>query len=343
MTTLIHGPFARTLEAGRDRFNALFAQARWDMPRLDADAFANHLGASIAPIVEAVAQTVPEKSDETAEVLFELSLRLVGKEFLGPRSRYPQLADGWDRLLRGLPRLLAAAPRSFAGAVGNALYNLSITPNARPAEWTATMLELGPRCPDLPVFLDAGKVVAWRAGLAHYRDGALDIGAALEPSLARAALGIPAEDQTPLELIVHRLRDDPWLLPAAAGRPAPAEKQLRIVARVGAFRGFGGLFLRPPRIALADDELHVTDGESCWLLRADIFGATLHRVGVELPHGARTDYSTNPGSPIGAIRRTKSVEELQLRTSFAATRTTLAVTTSLSHAVYLLALMEVSP
>src|SRR5690606_19466636 len=50
------------------------------------------------------------------------------------------------------------------------------------------------------------------------------------------------------------------------------------VARLaGAFRGYGGLFLEPPLVAVIDDRLLVRAGEEAWLLEADVFGATFHR------------------------------------------------------------------
>src|SRR2546423_1862172 len=81
----------------------------------------------------------------------------------------------------------------------------------------------------------------WRAGLAHYRAGALAVCAQLPPALARAALGLPPDARIGLEDLIARLMADPWLEPATLAGPAHA-RELRIVARAGAFRGFGGLF-----------------------------------------------------------------------------------------------------
>lgn len=331
--------FARALEAGRERFNALFAQARRDTPRLDPDAFTEHLRRNVAPIVEAVAGVAPDRLGDVVEVLYELSLELVGKEILGPRTRYPALNDGWGRLLPALPRLLAAEPRWLAGSLSNALHQLSTTPDARPTEWIDTLLDLGPRCADIATLLDVGKVAAWRAGLAHYRDGALQTGATLEPSLVRRALGLSAEGPA-LEELVNRLRDDPWLRPADAARPASA-KQLNLVRRVGAFRGFGGSFLRPPRVVVSEGQFFVADGESCWLLTADHFGATLHRAGIDLPDpGKNARFHVESDGKVVYGKHHRGFDELKNRTSFAATATTLAVTVPLSHSVFLVALTQ---
>jgi hypothetical protein len=105
---------------------------------------------------------------------------------------------------------------------------------------------------------------------------------------------------------------------------------LRTAATVGAFRGFGGVFGAPPRVTHAAGHFHVSSGDECWLLTADLYGATFHRVaaddarllppletppsGVKLPNG--------PG----------------VVTSVASSETTLAVTRSLTHHVILVAL-----
>src|SRR5262249_14803341 len=136
----------------------------------------------------------------------------------------------------------------------------------------------------VPTLLQAGKVCAWRAGLAHLREGALETCGRLAPKLARAALGLsPAAKSLPLETVVQELRADPWLDPASLGKAPAPEKRLRVVGAVGAFRGFGGPFLRPPRVAYAEGHFLASDGERCWVLCADRFGATLHPAGADLP------------------------------------------------------------
>ncbi len=343
MENLITGPLAEALKRGRDRYNTKFFYARHSYPTLDQKAFADHLLLTVQPIIEATHNAAPEKTDEVLDALYDLSLELIGKGMLGEQTRYPALVKGWSQLLAALPNLLSNDARRFAGAVSNALYNLSVTPNARPTYWIDAMAEIGARCADVSSFLEAGKVVAWRCGMAHYRRGALDACLNLDPQLARAALSIPETSAVKIETVVERLRRDPWLAPASVSESPGWKKTLRIVSAVGAFRGFGGMFLSPPEVALSDGEVVVFDNENSWLMTADLFGSTLHRIGNTLPEiDAKPTrfFEIDKSGKVSAEQHRASFPQLAASTSSASTETMLAVTIRVSHSVYLIALTE---
>src|SRR5258707_10106613 len=99
--------FAEILAGRRSRFNSQFAEAKTYRPSLDAEAFGGHLTQVVGPIVDRVAAVHPEQAGTVTEALYDLSLDLVGREFLGPRSRYPALAEGWRTVFGQLPERLA--------------------------------------------------------------------------------------------------------------------------------------------------------------------------------------------------------------------------------------------
>src|SRR5438128_1073710 len=74
----------------------------------------------------------------------------------------------------------------------------------------------------------------------------------------------------------ERLRADRWLTPERAAAP-PARRELRIVRAVSGFRGFGGVFLTPPRVSSVDGTLIASDRESSWAIIADALGTSLQR------------------------------------------------------------------
>lgn len=333
MEDLIPKPLADALEAGRGRYNAEFALARHRTPGLDPAAFSAHLRQTVAPITEAVFGVAPDRVREVVDVLYEFSLELVGK---GTFERYPPVLQGWRELLVGLAACLAAEPRLFAGSVSNALHNLASTPGARAAQWIEGMLDLGYGCPDTTQVLEAGKVLAWKAGLAQYRAGALQVCRSLSPEIALSALGLGGAPPENLDRILHHLETDRWLTPEQAAAPGP--RRLRVTTRAGAFRGFGGLFLRPPTVTSVGEELFVTDGEGCWSLHADAYGSVFQRV-AQAPAGVSTPggYRLVNGMVHAPDGQHGQFSQFQKAVSAAGTQHTLAVTVPHSHAVYLVA------
>ncbi len=339
--------FAEVLAARRGRFNALFADAHRFRPALDAADFAAHLTDVLGPIVERVAEREPGQAAAAAEALYELSLDLVSREFLGPKSRYPAVVEGWTRLLPQLPAQVAAAPRRFAAAITNALYQLGSAPDARPGEWIQSVISLATVAGDTEALLQAAQVAAWRAGLAHYRLSALELCLSLTPALAAAALapnGVPVNTAPPspdqLITIIESLLADPWLEPGAALKAGPG-RHLQLVRRAGAFRGFGGLFMAPPIVSCPDGQFVVSDGDSHWLLFADRFGTSLQRteaVPTRRSKQARSQFKVELDGQVSHGQERASFPVVARSQSSAANATTLAVTTPLSHSVYLFAL-----
>jgi hypothetical protein len=341
MEGLIAGGLADALLRGRDRFNTKFAYARRIYPSLDPDVFKEHLLRVVSPIADAVAAVAPGRLDAVVSALYDVSLDLIGKGLLGNETRYPALTKSWSQLFTSLPHLLASDPRRVAGAVSNAIYNLSVVPTARPTFWIDAMLAIGRGSVEVESFLEAGKVIAWRSGMAHYREGAIVACRNLEPELARAALGVPATNTSDISMVLEKLMADPWLAPASAGLDAPARKALRLVSAVGAFRGFGGDFERPPKVTRSDGQFFVYDGENCWTFTADLFGATLHRQGPKATPAKNEDGSSFEIDKRGRVTKgdyAAVFAEVADWTSFASNEHTLAVTIPVSHSVYLIAL-----
>lgn len=332
MPPLITGPFAQELEAQRGKFNTLFAEARRQRPKLEPASFAELLTKTVTPIVDAVAKIAPARVPETVEVLYTLTLDLLGQELLGLNSRYPFVVDAWQVLFPLLGKFVAEAPRHVLGTLTNAHYNLSVTAGARPHEWAGLMLKLGELCPDSETLLKAGQVAAWRAGMAHFRAGALELCGILPPNIVRAALGLP-HSEAPVAPILNMLQANRWANPNSP----PPKPELKLVSRVGAFRGFGGLFLRPPIVEPTAEYFLLTDGEGEWLLTADAFGATFHRIADVPITKLASPFSLSKDGTVAANGQRIKFPELANATSHAANAHTLAVTTPLSHSVFLVA------
>ena len=340
MERLISGPLAEALEQNRERFNSKFAYARSINRRLDPEEFGRHLSDTVAPLVEAVAEIDPGAINAAAEALFDASLDLVGREYLGPSSKTPVVDLAWKKVLPKLAGPLAKAPHRLVAAISNAAFNIDSQPTADAKAWLALVLKTAPLAADVEELLKAGQVAAWRCGLAHFRESALEVWSELPEELAYAALNLdPPPKSPPREALYQALAADPWLPPHQAG--LSDDQKLRLVAHVGGFQGFGGPFTSPPEVIAAHDTLYAFDSRYCWSIHADLFGAVLLRYGPDIPEGAgegNSDFRINADGGVTHGQYKAQFPSFKNRISAAAVGSALAVTLPRSHKVFLVAL-----
>lgn len=313
----VTGGFAEYLEANRITLNHEVAAAARQSSGFDAAGFAEVLRTSVAPIVDAVERLGTGFVVVVSETLFRVALDLCAQRRFDGAVR-----EGWDRVLPAVAPQLTADPRRIVASVTNALDSLERAPGARPGQWIDLLLGLAAHASTVDDLLRGGQVAAWRSGMAAYRRDALDIATELEPRLAAAALGLA--DTTPpgtVAEIVDRLHADPWFDPSVSDDPPAA----RPTIEVGAFRGFGGAFLRPPTIVAASDApVLVTDGVATWAVFADAFGSALVRTGSGSGAAAGTASAEPPPAELADVAEVSG----WIRTAAG-----LVVTSGLRHAV----------
>jgi hypothetical protein len=337
MDPKVSDTLASVLRSGREEFNARFAAARRTYPELDAGAFAGFLRGPVDKLVQAVERFRSDRVVEVTVAAYEAGLEIVGQRLAGAKARQDFVEQGWSRVLAGAGPLVAEAPARMCSAVSNALLNLAATLGARPEAWLATMERLVSRCDNVETFLKLGQLTAWRSGIAHFRSGAMAQADALPEELALAALGV--NNSAHWADLRRQMQENPWFDPA--DKPIPAG--LRVIAQAGAFRGFGGLFAEPPLVAPSGEHFLVRSGDGCWLLTADVFGATFHRAPIEEFEAARKRPPLPPGFQLGGASLSVNGARLDLAslgniTSAAATHSTFAATSAFTHAVVLVAL-----
>lgn len=334
----IHAAFAEALRADREAFNQRFALRRRGGARIDGAAFQEHLETTVNALVRCVAEVQPERVRAVVQSLFDVSLDLFAAGLLGPNAKHPHVRAAWRELLPCAAKLLAREPTRVAGSVSNAIEYLAANPSGRPREWMAGMRNVSQHCDTVPHWLDAGKVLAWRAGLVQFRNAGLEVAGTLPWKLAARCFDVPEDgSESDWRQLLQRMHADRWFAPAAT-KPEMASATVRIVRKTGGFRGFGGPCLRPPKVTANDAGLFVVDGDNAWQLLADVFGTLWRRV----PGSAAK--TSAPASPV-AIDECGNVSwegihplvELAEANSRACDGQTLAVTLPTSYHVYLVA------
>ncbi|MEV4315236.1 hypothetical protein [Actinocrispum sp. NPDC049592] len=296
-------PFQAALAAGRDRYNARFRLAKHRSRQLDANAFLDHLRQDVGPAVNAAAAQGGDPVAVT-EALVDLAFATHGRP-----------PAGLAQLLPALARFVAAEPRRVAVTMANALHHLESGGDA--PSWIAAMTAVAPMVESTEELLDAGGVAAWRHGLAVLRASALDTARRLRPEVLTVLLGASEVDSS-----------DPWRAPGEAGTP-----RLRVVRRVGQFRGFGGTFARPPLVFTSGGRWHASDGHETWRIHVDRFGTSLNRVAQVPPDASSSGLSLSRDGTVQFGQSSLEVPELAGATSWATLDNTLAATTPWTHAI----------
>lgn len=325
----VSDPFATVLRSAREELNAAFSHARRQFPALEPATFTGLLAGWLDPLVQAVHARTPQATSEVVRAGFDALLELAGQ---GVPARSPGCEPCFSQLLPSLAEHVAREPARVISGLTNAVYNLDAA-GANTALWLTRVGALGPCCSDADQLFQLGVVCAWRAGLAHYRSAALMAADRLPAALSCSALNVMSEQAWPE--VRAALARDPWY--TYTPQPAP-----RVAALAGTFRGFGGLFSEPPRVRACAEHFVVHSGDAAWLLTADAYGATFHHANeIERKEAGQA----RPRAGISVTGRTLTLGAVQLElplagelTSLALTSTTLALTSSHSHAVVLVSL-----
>lgn len=322
---MISPAFASILASGRAQFNARAVEARRRFPALDMAAFGAFLLDGVDPLVVAVAAAAPERVGGVTLAAYDMALELAGHGLAGPSAKNPFLNTVWRELAPQFAPLLATSPVDVLGMLSNAAIHLSGVPGARPAQWQAGMATVAPQVGSVAQLRAVGQVLAWRAGVAHFRLGALAAADTLPQALALAAFGEPGA-QWPQ---VHaQLLANPWR-GNAEGR------------EFGSFSGLGGDFGTPPQVRATVDGFVVRSAERHYLLVADAYGAVLHSATAQefeqadagIPASVRLDGAT---VHIGA--RSIALDVPAGDIALAANAHTVAITSPWTHAIRLLPL-----
>ena len=260
---MISDPFAKVLSAGRTQLNKKVAEARRRHTGFDSAAFADFLQNGVDPLVCAVAAIDAARLPRVVLAAYDAAIELIGQALAGPVARTHGVNQVWQNVSPHFAHLAAQSPAEVLGLLTNAMVNLEKIAGARPPQWMDEMVKWAPQVQSLAQLQALGQVLAWRAGMAHFRHGALAVSGALPAPLLAELFGVAADGWPAAR---DAMLANPWW--GAAPQFGGVE--------VGAFSGFGGEFGEPPQVRACDDGFLVKSAERYFLLVADVHGAVLH-------------------------------------------------------------------
>ncbi len=272
--------FIAVLQEEREQINQRFKMVSLSGSPLDAAAFKVHLAQHVAPIAKAVHECFPERTRVVTLSLVDISLELFRSGYWGKESRLPDLDRLWIDILPTLGRFVARDPQRVVGSLSNGLIQLAQHNTEAAGKWLSRLGEVQSQCNSIHELLDAGRVLAWLCGKADLRQQSLGLLNALPRALALQLLQIteaPSDDQW--RTLIEQWERDRWLSSHDGSILRSQYASLRIVQRVGAFTGYGGLFRSPPCAYVKEGQLSVSDGRSSWRVIADCHGCVLRHVG----------------------------------------------------------------
>ena len=322
---MISPAFASILASGRTQFNARAAEARRRFPSLDMAAFGAFLHDGVDPLVLGVAAAAPERVGGVTLAAYDMALELVGHGLAGPAAKNTFLNTVWRELAPLFAPLLVTAPVDVLGMLSNAAIHIASVAGARPAQWQRELAAVAPQVGSVAQLRAVGQVLAWRAGVAHFRQGALAAADTLPPALALAAFGEPGAHWPQVRA---QLLDYPWR-GNAEGR------------EFGSFTGLGGDFGTPPQVRATKDGFVVRSAERHYLLVADAYGAVLHSATAQEYEQATTSMPSSvrlDGATVHVGARSIALDLPAGDIAIAANAHTLAITSPWTHAIRLLPL-----
>jgi hypothetical protein len=255
----------------REQLNMRYRQRVAMGARIDSQFWLRHVEHFIAPVVERVHASAPDRSKETLLALYDVGLDLSALGHFSETGGSKRLVELWRVTLPAIAQVLSLNPKVILGSLCNAALYLDQSSHAKAETWLAMLERVGVLCESPQQLLNCGKFLAWTSGLAHLRTGAIEIAADLPASVLREPLGLPTSySESDTKAFLARLASDPWTSPQS-------DTGIREVARCGNFRGLDGPFRRPPTSYVSNGSIHITDGHSHWQLHADRFGHTWHQ------------------------------------------------------------------
>ncbi|MFX0137279.1 MAG: hypothetical protein ACFFDN_26815 [Candidatus Hodarchaeota archaeon] len=263
------------LQKKRNEINNQVEKARQFFPAFDLDAVNHGIIHVIEPLIKAIKTIRPDKVEAVFNVIFELLLLAVGKNYYDlPEKQFTsvRLELLFEELLPLFPEIIAEKPTNFIGKLVNAGENL----REKSFEFFKILKDVSEYI-NGDNFTEIGQVVAWVVGETRLRESALKILEKAPPGLSLKLAGLnnisKSKEKTITPYIIDVLKNNKW---RSIRKPFSSEflkllqnnqkipkkildtemaqsnilndRPLILLDDVGSFIGFRGNFSSPPNL-----------------------------------------------------------------------------------------------
>ena len=252
--------------------NQMVASVRHQYPNLNLDDFDWFLSHCLDPLMMTLEGQGNRIKFPVAHAGFQHGLELTSFSWAKSEFKKALLLKAWNNLFPRLVAPLIQHPGElFAGTI-NSLSNILAFGEQKPNTWLDLMITSSDEINALEQFKITGILCAWLAGLAHFREIALNKMSELPDESIRKLFKL--SDSQDLGLYFHQLKASRWLN-AQPKRANTSGTEIQERYRIGKCSLVGGDFPATPRVFVENDQLYVLSGEHIWRLYADSFGVAL--------------------------------------------------------------------
>jgi hypothetical protein len=239
-------------------YNQWYNESEMKYGSLPSQAISGWMKEIIEPVVEAAVtvNSAPEKLHEVVKALYLESLKLIGS---GLTMRYKdEYKEAW-LLMAKMPNLVVKFPLKTILLLNDVLSSLHRYAPGKIIDWCKLIRISCPEIKTIEDFKIAGRIYAWRCGLAHLRTRLKKDYEELPENLQQTIINTISPDKNILILFENR-----W----QKGHTSFEGVQ-------GGFVGSAGFFESLPRLAQIGENIFVTDSKNTYALFADQFGKIL--------------------------------------------------------------------
>lgn len=239
-------------------FNRITDNATMRFGNLDAKTISKWMVEVVQPLAEVLYKLNldPEKNHSIVKTLYFKSLNLIGS---GSIPRYfSDYKYAWLILIK-VPKLLVKSPSKIITLINEAVLKLNEFEPENTLLWSDLMNCVTLEIENLEEFKIAGRICAWKCGLAHLR-------CRLKSDFEKLKINLKQkinQELFPQQDLLYII-DNQWI-----------KNDINFKTSIGGFFGLNGYFENPPVLDLIENQIFLLDNEKSYALFADEFGTVL--------------------------------------------------------------------